>query len=120
MRGHTIIFLHIFDICDLDVDMQYQRITEFLLLDNLNPPVLKRKTFNMDVVNELARCLFDVEFEDCLVITDDDCAADVKPKDSALIKLMKEIISTAKHVFASIKAGGISSSDSEGNFRVCI
>lgn len=103
---------HVFDICTLDEDTQYKRIMEFIRLSG-NPKVIDaQKEFEqLELVNSMAQRYCKGTLEDTEVINDGKCNGDPVKKDSTLVKLMKEIISTAKHVFADIKAGAIATPD---------
>lgn len=103
---------HVFDICTLDEDTQYKRIMEFIRLSGGPKIIDAQKEFEqLEVVQLMAQRYFKGTLANTEVINDSKCDGDPVPKDSALIKLMKEIISTAKHVFADIKAGAIATPD---------
>ena len=103
---------HVFDICILDEDTQYKRIMGFMRLNGNAKVIDAQKEFeHLDLVNLLAQRYCNGTLEDTEIINDGKCNGDPVKKDSALVKLMKEIISTAKHVFADIKAGAIATPD---------
>lgn len=103
---------HVFDICTLDEDTQYRRVMEFMRLTGDPKVIDAHKEFeHLELVNLMAQRYCNGTLEDTEIINDGKCNGDPVKKDSALVKLMKEIISTAKHVFADIKAGVIATPD---------
>lgn len=108
---------HVFDLYGLDEDTQYKRVLEFIRI-NQTPKVIEEKEFQLaEVVKVLANRYSNGIAEDTEEIGDADGTDAPALKDTPLVKLLKEVSSTARHVIEDIRTGVIATApDTEFHF----